>query len=148
MGTENESVFSGIKGRTETSNNPTTALGRRVFLKKWILHDLGTPRTERVETPLDSVSSKFASVKRSERTAGDAKKTTMLGSSSSFNEFHLLNTMNLTGALNDGAKEVYNALKEGKLNPDDMRTITIEWYKHLLEMHALSKDLTINGALL
>ncbi len=48
----------------------------------------------------------------------------------------------------EGAKEVYNALKEGKLNPDDTRTITVKWYKHLLEMHALLKDLEINGALL
>lgn len=48
----------------------------------------------------------------------------------------------------EGAQEVYTALKEGKLNQDDARTITVKWYKHLLEMHALLKDLEINGALL
>jgi nucleoside-diphosphate-sugar epimerase len=48
----------------------------------------------------------------------------------------------------DGAKEVYAALKEGKLNPDDLRTITVKWYKHLLEMRTLLKDLEIEGVLL
>ena len=48
----------------------------------------------------------------------------------------------------DGAKEVYDALKEGKLNPDDPRTITVKWYKHLLETRKLISDLEINGALL
>ena len=48
----------------------------------------------------------------------------------------------------EGAREVYQALKEGKLNPDDMRTITVKWYRHLLEMHALLKDLEINGRVL
>jgi nucleoside-diphosphate-sugar epimerase len=48
----------------------------------------------------------------------------------------------------EGAKEVYEALKEGKLNPDDPRTITVKWYKHLLETRKLISDLEINGALL
>jgi len=48
----------------------------------------------------------------------------------------------------DGAREVYAALKEGQLDPDDIRTITVKWYKHLLEMRTLLKDLEINGALL
>jgi nucleoside-diphosphate-sugar epimerase len=48
----------------------------------------------------------------------------------------------------EGAREVYNALKEGRLNPDDSRTITVKWYKYLLEMHSLLKDLEINGTLL
>jgi len=48
----------------------------------------------------------------------------------------------------DGAREVYNALKEGKLDPDDTRTITVKWYKHLLETQTLLKDLEINGTLL
>ncbi|UCE15703.1 MAG: SDR family oxidoreductase [Candidatus Bathyarchaeota archaeon] len=47
-----------------------------------------------------------------------------------------------------GAKEVFNALKEGKLNPDDSRTITVKWYKHLLEIHSLIKDVEINGVVL
>jgi nucleoside-diphosphate-sugar epimerase len=48
----------------------------------------------------------------------------------------------------EGAREVFAALKEGKLNPDEMRTITVKWYKHLLDMRVLLKDLEINGALL
>lgn len=31
-----------------------------------------------------------------------------------------------------GALEVWEALKSGKLDPDDPKTITVEWYKHLL----------------
>ena len=48
----------------------------------------------------------------------------------------------------EGAKEVFDALKEGKLNADDPRTITVKWYKHLLEMHSLIKDIEISGAIL
>jgi nucleoside-diphosphate-sugar epimerase len=32
----------------------------------------------------------------------------------------------------DGAREVWNALKEGKVDPDDIKTITLEWYKKLI----------------
>lgn len=48
----------------------------------------------------------------------------------------------------DGAREVFDALKEGKLNGDDPKTITVKWYKHLLDAHALIKDIEIKGALL
>jgi len=48
----------------------------------------------------------------------------------------------------DGAREVYDALRQGKLNPDEMSTITVKWYKHLLEMHAMLKDLEVHGTLL
>jgi len=48
----------------------------------------------------------------------------------------------------EGAKEVFNALKEGKLNPEDPRTITVKWYKHLLEARELVNDLEINGVFL
>lgn len=48
----------------------------------------------------------------------------------------------------DGAKEVFAALKEGKLNLEDPRTITVKWYKQLLEMHKILKDVEINGAVL
>ena len=48
----------------------------------------------------------------------------------------------------EGAREVFDALKEEKLNPDDPRTITVKWYKHLLEAHKLVSDLEINGAIL
>jgi nucleoside-diphosphate-sugar epimerase len=48
----------------------------------------------------------------------------------------------------EGAKEVFDALKEGRLNADDPRTITVKWYKHLLETHKFIKDLEINGKIL
>jgi len=48
----------------------------------------------------------------------------------------------------EGAKEVSDALKEGKLNPEDPRTITVKWYKHLLEAHTLIQNIEINGAIL
>jgi nucleoside-diphosphate-sugar epimerase len=47
-----------------------------------------------------------------------------------------------------GAKEVFDALKEGKINPDDPRTITVKWYSHLLEMHSFLKNVEKNGTLL
>lgn len=47
----------------------------------------------------------------------------------------------------DGSKEVFEALKEGKLNPDDPKTITVKWYRHLLEMHAFLRKVEINGVL-
>lgn len=31
-----------------------------------------------------------------------------------------------------GAVEVWNSLKKGKVNPDDIKTITLEWYKKLI----------------
>lgn len=33
----------------------------------------------------------------------------------------------------EGSKEIIEALKNNKLNPDDPRTITVEWYKHLIK---------------
>jgi nucleoside-diphosphate-sugar epimerase len=48
----------------------------------------------------------------------------------------------------DGSREVFEALKSGKLNPDDPKTITVKWYNHLLEMHAFLRDVEIKGTLL
>lgn len=48
----------------------------------------------------------------------------------------------------DGAKEVFDALKEGRLDGDDPRTITVKWYKHLLETYAFIKGIENKGALL
>jgi nucleoside-diphosphate-sugar epimerase len=47
-----------------------------------------------------------------------------------------------------GARIVFDALKDGRLNPDDPRTITVKWYKHLLEMQQFLKDTEINGVIL
>lgn len=48
----------------------------------------------------------------------------------------------------DGAQEVYKALQKGILNPDDPKTITVQWYKHLIEMHEFLKQVEIQGVLL
>jgi len=34
--------------------------------------------------------------------------------------------------IEDGAREVYQALREGRVDPDDPRTVTVSWYKQLL----------------
>lgn len=47
-----------------------------------------------------------------------------------------------------GAKEVYDALKSGTLNGDDPHTITVKWYKHLLEAQSLTKNVEMNGVIL
>ena len=51
-------------------------------------------------------------------------------------------------AIKEGAKNVFDALKEGRLNPDDPRMITVKWYKHILEMQQFIKDTEINGVIL
>jgi nucleoside-diphosphate-sugar epimerase len=51
-------------------------------------------------------------------------------------------------SIKKGAETVFNALKEGELNPDDPRVITVRWYKHLLEMQRFLKDTEIDGVLL
>ncbi len=47
----------------------------------------------------------------------------------------------------EGAQEIYAALKEGKLS-DSMKTRTVEWYKHLLEMHSFLKQVELKGSIL
>jgi len=48
----------------------------------------------------------------------------------------------------EGAREIFDALRDGRLNGDDLRTITVKWYKHLLEMRKFIRDVEINGVLL
>ncbi|ADI32010.1 NAD-dependent epimerase/dehydratase [Staphylothermus hellenicus DSM 12710] len=50
--------------------------------------------------------------------------------------------------IEDGAREVWNALVNGLLDPDDPRTITVKWYKKLLDMHKLIKEVELNGKIL
>jgi nucleoside-diphosphate-sugar epimerase len=50
--------------------------------------------------------------------------------------------------IKEGAKNVFEAIKQGLLNPEDPRIITVKWYKHLLEMQKILKDIEINGMLL
>lgn len=47
----------------------------------------------------------------------------------------------------DGAREIYAALESGKL-VDSKKTITVEWYKYLLEADKLVKDISLNNAIL
>lgn len=48
----------------------------------------------------------------------------------------------------EGAREVFDALRDGRLSGDDPRTITVKWYKHLLEMQKFIRDVEIDGVLL
>jgi nucleoside-diphosphate-sugar epimerase len=50
--------------------------------------------------------------------------------------------------LEEGAREVFDALKEGRVNPDDPKTITVKWYKQLLDMYSLIKNVEIRGTIL
>jgi nucleoside-diphosphate-sugar epimerase len=50
--------------------------------------------------------------------------------------------------IKQGARNVFDALKDGRLNPDDPRMITVKWYKHLLEMRQFLKDTELDGVLL
>lgn len=47
-----------------------------------------------------------------------------------------------------GAREIYEALSRGEVDPDDPRTIRVQWYKHLLYMQKFLRDIEINGVLL
>jgi nucleoside-diphosphate-sugar epimerase len=48
----------------------------------------------------------------------------------------------------DGAREVGAAIADRQLDPDDPRTITVDWYKFLLESHRLVKEVELEGTLL
>ncbi|CAN5582098.1 MAG: NAD-dependent epimerase/dehydratase family protein [Actinomycetota bacterium] len=48
----------------------------------------------------------------------------------------------------DGAREVHEALQSGDLDPDDPRTITVDWYKSLIQMHDFLKETELEGVLL
>lgn len=47
-----------------------------------------------------------------------------------------------------GAREIYNALENGIVDPDSPRWITVKWYKHLLEMQKFIREIEINGVIL
>ena len=47
----------------------------------------------------------------------------------------------------DGVKEIYEALKHGTVDTE-ARSVTVKWYKHIIEAKKLVDDLTINGRLL
>lgn len=47
----------------------------------------------------------------------------------------------------DGSREIYHALESGEL-VDMKKTITVEWYKHLLASNELIKKVSLNGTIL
>lgn len=47
----------------------------------------------------------------------------------------------------DAAKEIYQALDEGRIK-DDIKTRTVQWYKYLLEAHRIIRDVELNGRIL
>ena len=49
--------------------------------------------------------------------------------------------------VSDGAGEIYDALKHGKVT-DSIKTITVEWYKFLLEAKQVSDSVVINNKVL
>ena len=48
----------------------------------------------------------------------------------------------------DGAQEVFTALKAGTLNGDDPHTITVKWYKNLIDSQLLVKSVELNGEII
>lgn len=47
----------------------------------------------------------------------------------------------------EAAIEIFDALKNGSINPDDKRSKTVEWYKHLIESHALVQKTSMRGTI-
>jgi len=47
----------------------------------------------------------------------------------------------------DAAREIYDALRDGRVT-DEPTTITVKWYKYLLKIHRLLKDIEKNGRIL
>ena len=50
-------------------------------------------------------------------------------------------------SVSDGIKEIYNALKLDKVNVGK-KTITVEWYRHILESKALLDSITLDGRII
>jgi nucleoside-diphosphate-sugar epimerase len=50
----------------------------------------------------------------------------------SFRKIHDILGYQTTFTPENGAVDVYDALKKGTLDPDDPRTITVQWYRHLI----------------
>tara|TARA_Y100000741_G_C18261053_1_gene560507 strand:- start:3538 stop:4581 length:1044 start_codon:yes stop_codon:yes gene_type:complete len=49
--------------------------------------------------------------------------------------------------IDDGANEIYDALTTGKLDPNDIRTVTVKYYKYLIEAEKLLEKIKIKGQL-
>jgi nucleoside-diphosphate-sugar epimerase len=48
----------------------------------------------------------------------------------------------------DAAREIFGLLAHGALDPDDPRTITVNWYKHLREIQRIVHEVELEGRLL
>lgn len=48
----------------------------------------------------------------------------------------------------EGAKEVYEAIKSGRVDPNSDKTITVKWYKELIEIDKILKEIKINDVIL
>jgi len=66
----------------------------------------------------------------------------------SFNKINDVLKFEPQTSIKNGAKTVFYALKDERLNPDDPRMMTVRWYKHLLEMQQFLRDTEIDGAIL
>lgn len=51
-------------------------------------------------------------------------------------------------SISQGAKNVYEALNSGILDPEDPRMITVKWYKYLIETQKFINDIEIDGLVL
>jgi hypothetical protein len=47
----------------------------------------------------------------------------------------------------DGAKEIYNALEDGKITQME-QSITLGWYKELVKWHKIIKNVEMYGAII
>lgn len=54
---------------------------------------------------------------------------------------------NTSQTVEDGAKEIFDSLKQGKIE-DSIKTITLKWYQHIQSNPTLLKELSINGKLI
>lgn len=65
----------------------------------------------------------------------------------SFNKFKEIVNFRPTYTPSEGALEVYEALKNGRLK-ETLKTKTVQWYKHLMDNYELFSDMTLRNTLL
>jgi hypothetical protein len=65
----------------------------------------------------------------------------------SFKKFKELSDFKPSYTPKEGAREIYDALRTGKL-VDSLKTRTVEWYKHLLNSPSLMSEVSLNNTIL
>ncbi len=65
----------------------------------------------------------------------------------SFKKIHQTLGYKTKYSVSDGAREIFDALKQGKTT-DSIQTKTVEWYKYLLDAQKITDSVTINGRVL